>query len=59
MPTDPVRPEPFKTETSRDDDTLIRARQRSRAIVMAVILGAFVILVFGISIAKIQAGMPH
>ena len=40
-------------------DELIRARQRSRAMVMAVILGAFVILVFGISIAKIKAGMPH
>ncbi len=43
----------------RNDDDLIRARQRSRAMVMAVILGAFVILVFGISIAKIKAGMPH
>jgi hypothetical protein len=43
----------------RNDDDIIRARQRSRAIVMAVILGAFVILVFGISIAKIKAGMPH
>ena len=42
---------------SRDD--LIRARQRSRATVMALILGAFVILVFAISIAKIKAGMPH
>ncbi|QQV76867.1 hypothetical protein H5J25_15945 [Sphingomonas aliaeris] len=43
----------------RKEDDLIRARQRSRAMVMAVILGAFVILVFGISIAKIKAGMPH
>ena len=43
----------------RNDDDIIRARQRSRAIVMAVILGAYVILVFGISIAKIKAGMPH
>jgi hypothetical protein len=49
MPNDPVR----------NDDDLIRTRQRSRAMVMAVILGAFVILVFGISIAKIKAGMPH
>jgi len=40
-------------------DDLIRARQRSRATVMALILGAFVILVFAISIAKIKAGMPH
>ena len=36
----------------------IRARQRSRARVMALLLGAFVILVFAISIAKIKAGMP-
>ena len=26
---------------------------------LALILGAFVVLVFAISIAKIQAGMPH
>ena len=43
----------------RKDDDLIRARQRSRALVLALILGAFVILVFGISIAKFKAGMPH
>ena len=43
----------------RKDDDLIRARQRSRALVLALILGAFVILVFVISIAKIKAGMPH
>lgn len=38
---------------------LVRKRQRSRAVVLALILGAFVILVFAISIAKIKAGMPH
>lgn len=38
--------------SERDD--LIRARQRSRARVLAIILGAFVVLVFAISIAKIQ-----
>lgn len=32
----------------------VRARQNSRAKVMAVLLGAFVILVFAISIVKIQ-----
>lgn len=42
-----------------NEDDQIRARQRSRAIVMAVLLGAFVILVFAISIVKIRAGMPH
>ncbi|MCM8730489.1 hypothetical protein ACFO8O_05840 [Hephaestia sp. GCM10023244] len=40
-----------------DDEDLIRQRQRSRSIVMAVLLGAFVILMFGISIVKIKAGM--
>ena len=39
------------------DDELIRARQRGRAKVMAWLLGAFVILMFAISIAKITAGM--
>ncbi|MDR6847955.1 MAG: hypothetical protein ACRCS5_12445 [Sphingomonas sp.] len=38
---------------------LVRKRQRSRATALALILGAFVVLVFAISIAKIQAGMPH
>ncbi|MFA6123167.1 MAG: hypothetical protein WCS75_06120 [Sphingomonas sp.] len=38
---------------------LVRKRQRSRATALALLLGAFVILVFAISIAKIQAGMPH
>ena len=35
---------------------LVRKRQRTRATVLAIILGAFVVLVFAISIAKIQAG---
>jgi hypothetical protein len=30
----------------------VRRRQRSRAVIMAVLLGAFVILVYAISIAK-------
>jgi hypothetical protein len=30
----------------------IRRRQRSRAVIMAVLLGAFVILIYAISIAK-------
>jgi hypothetical protein len=34
----------------------VRARQRSRARVMAVLLGAFVVLIFAISIVKIAAG---
>ncbi|WP_258893314.1 hypothetical protein [Sphingomonas sp. SUN019] len=43
----------------RDDEDLIRRRQKSRATVMALLLGAFVILVFAISIVKIRAGMNH
>ena len=34
----------------RDDE--IRRRQRTRAIIMAVLLGAFVVLVYAITIAK-------
>ena len=37
---------------SNSEDDEIRRRQRSRAIVTAVLLGAFVILVYAISIAK-------
>jgi cytochrome c oxidase assembly protein Cox11 len=37
--------------TPQDDD-LIRARQRSRARIMAILLVAFVVLMFGITIAK-------
>ena len=38
------------------DDDLVRRRQRGRAIVMAVLLGALAILVFAITIAKIRNG---
>ena len=42
-----------------DEETiLIRARQKSRARLMALLLGAFVVLVFAISIVKIQLGHP-
>ncbi|ONF96820.1 hypothetical protein SPHI_10140 [Sphingomonas jeddahensis] len=40
-----------------DDRDLVRRRQKSRAVVTAVLLGAFVILVFAISIVKIQQGL--
>ena len=36
----------------------IHARQRSRALVMALCLGAFVVLMYGISIAKMTLGTP-
>ncbi|WP_171982534.1 hypothetical protein [Sphingomonas sp. LM7] len=39
-----------------DQTEVIRARQRARARVMALLLGAFVILVFAISIVKMQIG---
>ncbi|WBH17808.1 hypothetical protein [Sphingomonas radiodurans] len=42
-----------------NDQDLIRQRQKSRALVMAALLGAFVILVFAISIVKIQLGIVH
>ena len=38
------------------EEDLIRRRQRSRATVMAVLLGLFVILTFAISIVKITEG---
>lgn len=41
--------------SERDDR--IRARQRERAKVMAWLLGGFVVLLFAITIVKIQAGM--
>ncbi len=40
-----------------DESDLIRARQRSRARVLGLVLGGFAILVFLIAIAKIRAGM--
>ena len=36
------------------DDRQIRARQKGRALVMALALGAFVILMFAITIAKMS-----
>ena len=39
--------------TPKDDRILeIRRRQKSRAIVMAVLLGAFVLLIYGITIVR-------
>ncbi len=39
-----------------EDQDLIRRRQRDRAVVVAVLLGALTILIFVVSIAKIRAG---
>jgi hypothetical protein len=43
--------------TPEPEDELIRARQRERAKVMAWLLGAFVVLMFAITIAKM--GLNH
>ena len=39
-----------------DTNALIRKRQRDRARLMAILLGVFVVLIFAISIVKIQLG---
>ena len=44
------------TDVPQTESEQIRARQRSRAKVMALLLGAFVVLIFAISIVKIQLG---
>jgi len=38
----------------QEEDELIRKRQRDRARVMAILLGLFAILMFGITIAKMS-----
>ena len=54
MPTDEdelgVRP----AEPPRHDDELIRKRQRERSRVLAILLGAFAVLMFAITIAKMS-----
>jgi hypothetical protein len=40
-----------------DEQDLVRQRQRGRARVMALLLGAFVILIFAIALIKIRQGM--
>ena len=44
------RPVPAPAEPA--GEAQIRARQRARALVMALLLGAFVVLIFAISIVK-------
>ena len=41
-----------------DRQKLIRARQKARARVMALLLGALVVLFFAISIVKMASGTP-
>lgn len=56
MTDDLIRTPPSAALDAADEAELIRTRQRARARVMAVLLGLFVILVFAISIVKIQLG---
>lgn len=60
QPDDAPRPDasPWQKPGAAQSDA-IRKRQRSRSVVMALLLGAFAVLMFGISIAKIKAGMAH
>jgi len=39
---------------AQEEDELIRKRQRDRSLVLAILLGAFVVLMFGITIAKMS-----
>lgn len=43
-------------EKKMTDQDLIRSRQRSRALAMGVVLGALVILIYAIAIAKMTGG---
>ena len=40
-----------------EQEAMIRARQKSRSRVLAWILGALVVLIFAITLVKIQAGL--
>lgn len=44
--------------TPQEQD-LIKRRQKARATVVALLLGAFVVLIFFITIARIRQGMAH
>lgn len=39
-----------------EEEDLVRARQKSRSLVMALILGGLVVLFFAITIVKIKGG---
>lgn len=50
-------PHTDKDDMTRTEQDVIRARQRSRARVVALLLGALVILFFFIALARIRAGL--
>ena len=50
-------PPPFVWQpVTPEQDALIRRRQRGRAIVLALLLGALVVLIFAITLVKIKQG---
>jgi hypothetical protein len=53
-PLENLRAGQRKPEPARED--LVRARQKGKAVVMALLLGAFVVLVFAITIVKVKHG---
>ena len=56
--TDGPDPSPWQRPVPLADiSDAVRGRQRGRAIVMAVLLAALVVLIFLVTIAKIKAGM--
>ena len=55
--TDAPDPSPWRPVPVDDTDAVVRGRQRGRAIVMAVLLGALVLLIFFVTIAKLRAGV--
>ncbi|WP_375381648.1 hypothetical protein [uncultured Sphingomonas sp.] len=55
--TDGRDPSPWQSVQSGSNDEAVRKRQRGRAIVMGLLLGALVVLIFFVSIAKIKAGV--
>ncbi|WP_174298627.1 hypothetical protein [Sphingomonas bacterium] len=56
--TDGPDPSPWQQPApTADTSDVVRSRQRGRSIAMALLLGALVVLIFLVSIAKITAGM--
>jgi hypothetical protein len=53
-PLEDLRTGQRKPEPVRED--LVRARQKGKAVAMALLLGAFVVLVFAITIVKVKHG---
>ena len=56
IPDEPRPGESPWATPSPERDALIRRRQRGRAIVMGLLLGALVLLIFFVTIAKIRVG---